>query len=138
MLAGLTLSACQSTPSSRRVALDIVESLDELPAADRDCMTKVIEDEYSDEELDAIADADGGIDFSGMTTTQMADAASPEWDRFVNDLGKCTGNTVPTDASPPDGSTPTDTSASADTSSSDDTSSDESTDTTATASTDAE
>jgi len=48
------LSACNSTPSARRVALDAIETLDNLSEAERECMRERVET-YSKDEVEAFA-----------------------------------------------------------------------------------
>ncbi len=52
LVAALGVSACNSDPSARRVAEDIINTLAD-PGAARDCMLEKL-DGYSDDELDEI------------------------------------------------------------------------------------
>jgi hypothetical protein len=49
------LSACNSTPSARRVALDAIETLDNLTEAERECMRRRVEN-YSKDQVEAFAE----------------------------------------------------------------------------------
>jgi hypothetical protein len=78
LVAVLGLSACQSDPSPKRVAQDLVQTLAETPA-EEECMLDVI-DEY---DLNALgADADGGDEAE-------QDAANAELAKFEDDLAAC-------------------------------------------------
>jgi hypothetical protein len=72
------LTGCMSTPSAKRVALDMIETLDISEAA-RDCMTEKVEG-YSEEELDDIAGL--AVDGNPQGTQQLQ--------QFENDLATCT------------------------------------------------
>jgi hypothetical protein len=78
LVAVLGLSACQSDPSAKRVAQDLVKTLAETPA-EEECMLDVI-DEY---DLDALgSDANDG-DEAEQT------AANAELAKFEDDLAAC-------------------------------------------------
>jgi hypothetical protein len=77
LVALVGLSACASTPSARRVALDVVESLD-VPDDVKECMRDSIE-AYDQDELQDIAEqADAGL---AEGTAAMS--------RFEADLAAC-------------------------------------------------
>jgi hypothetical protein len=60
LLAVVGLAACSSPPSARRVALDVVETLD-VSEAVKACMVDKIQTEYSEDELQQISEgADSG------------------------------------------------------------------------------
>ena len=78
LVAVLALSACQSDPSAKRVAQDLVKTLAETPA-EEECMLDVI-DEY---DLNALgSDADGGDEAEQV-------AANAELAKFEDDLAAC-------------------------------------------------
>lgn len=101
MVGVIGLTACgSSTPSNRRIAEDIIDSVDDLTDVERECMQLRL-DGYTDEQLEAINSQNQNVDFS----VENPDA-SPEWDAFVEDLASCQGVTsLPSDSSEPSGST---------------------------------
>jgi hypothetical protein len=74
------LAACNSTPSAKRVALDVIDTLDNLSETERECMRVKVEG-YSEDEIEAFAD---GAD---------KDPPDPEsqaaLDKFEADLADC-------------------------------------------------
>ena len=78
LVAVLGLSACQSDPSAKRVAQDLVKTLAQTPA-EEECMLDVI-DEY---DLDSLgSDANDGDEAE-------QDAANAELAKFEDDLAAC-------------------------------------------------
>lgn len=75
LVAGLGVAACNSDPSARRVAEDIINTLAD-PGAVRDCMLDKL-DEYSDDELDEI------------TASANDPGPGTAIDRFEADLAEC-------------------------------------------------
>lgn len=55
LVAVLGVSACSSSPSARRVALETVETLD-VPEPVKACMRTKIEEDYTQEQLEEIAE----------------------------------------------------------------------------------
>ncbi|HEX4980948.1 MAG TPA: hypothetical protein VFV63_04585 [Ilumatobacteraceae bacterium] len=76
------LAACNSTPSAKRVALDVIETLDNLTEAERQCMRTKVEKDYSQDEIQAIAE--------GADQTPPDPEAKAALDRFEADLADCT------------------------------------------------
>jgi hypothetical protein len=73
------LAACTSTPSARRVALDVIETLDADESV-KECMRGKVE-AYSQDELQAIADG---------AAESPPDAAQVEaLEQFEADLAEC-------------------------------------------------
>ena len=107
MVGVIGLTACgNSTPSNRRIAEDIIDSVDGLTDVERDCMHLRLAG-YTDEQLELINEQNKNVDFA----TENPDA-SPEWNEFVDDLASCQGVTslpsdssVPADVTEPTGST---------------------------------
>jgi len=56
LIAAFGFSACDSQPSAKRVAEDLVKSLPGATDAQRQCMLDKIEADYSGDELDKIGD----------------------------------------------------------------------------------
>jgi len=109
MVGVIGLTACgNSTPSNRRIAEDIIDSVDGLTDIERECMHRRL-DGYTDEQLEIINEQNKNVDFE----TENPDA-SPEWNEFVDDLASCQGVTsLPSESSvPADSSGPTETTAS--------------------------
>lgn len=78
------LPACTaSKPSARRVAEDIIGSVEGLTEAQRECMVGRL-DGYSDEELDVIGEENQNVDFSAENPD-----ASEGWQKFEADLAAC-------------------------------------------------
>ena len=75
------LAACNSTPSAKRVALDVIETLDHLTEAERKCMRTKVEEEYSQDEIEAFAE--------GSDETPPDPEAKAALDRFEADLADC-------------------------------------------------
>jgi hypothetical protein len=84
LVAVLGVSACTSTPSPRRVALDTIDSLD-LSAGDEACMKDVIAG-YSNDELEDIGDGNENLDF---TNENFRANATPEYQEYVDRLSAC-------------------------------------------------
>jgi len=85
----LLVTACSSTPSSKRVALDIVETM-EISDTQKQCLREKI-DGYDDAQLEAIGNAEENkaLDF---TDGNALDSATPELRAFVEDLRGCTAD----------------------------------------------
>lgn len=83
VIAILTLGACTSDPGARRVAQDIIKAeTEDDPSSDRrDCMLKVLEDDFTDEDLENITSQLG----STNTETQAeGQAALDEYDAALS------------------------------------------------------
>jgi hypothetical protein len=78
-LGGLT--ACNSTPSARRVALDVIETL-EVEEPVKECMRKKVEEEYSQDEIQAFAE--------GADQNPPDPESEEALDKFEADLATCT------------------------------------------------
>jgi hypothetical protein len=104
-----TLSACSSTPSNRRVVSDVIESL-QLPEAQEACMLAKLDENYSDDDLNAIAEENENWDPAGenWTTEQAREQASPSMLRYVADFQECTaeGGAAPASSQPTGSSEP--------------------------------
>jgi hypothetical protein len=74
------LSACNSTPSARRVAFDAIETLDNLTEAERECMRTKVEG-YTKDEVEAFAE---GADKNPPDTESLA-----ALEQFESDLESC-------------------------------------------------
>jgi uncharacterized lipoprotein len=74
VVALVPLSACASTPGAKRIALDVVDTLDADPAV-KECMRERIET-YDEDELQDIAERANDGDATQLTT-------------FENDLRAC-------------------------------------------------
>ena len=74
------LTACNSTPSAKRVALDVIET---LPVSDevKECMRNKVEQDYSQDEIQAFAE--------GADETPPDPEAKAALDRFEADLANC-------------------------------------------------
>jgi hypothetical protein len=74
------LAACNSTPSARRVALDVIET---LPVDDgvKQCMRQKVEEDYSQDEIQAFAD--------GANKNPPDPDAQAALDKFQADLADC-------------------------------------------------
>lgn len=83
----LALTACNSTPSAKRVALDIVETMG-VSDIQKQCLRDKI-DGYDDSTLEAIGNAEENqtLDF---TDPNVLENATPELQDFVEDLQGCT------------------------------------------------
>jgi hypothetical protein len=82
----LGLSACNSTPSHRRVVLDQIEALD-LPADQESCMIDVV-GTYDNGALDDIATAGENEDINWNLENALA-SGTPELQEFVERLRSC-------------------------------------------------
>jgi chorismate mutase len=78
LVAVLGASACSSSPSAKRVALETVETLD-VPEPVKECMRVKIEEEYTQEQLEDIA--------QGAASGDQADLES--LGVFQADLQRC-------------------------------------------------
>jgi hypothetical protein len=74
------LAACNSTPSARRVALDVIDTLDNLTEAERDCMRTKVE-AYTKDEVEAFAE--------GADEDPPDPEAQAALERFEDDLAEC-------------------------------------------------
>lgn len=85
----LALTSCSRTPSTKRVALDVVETFDDSVVNDdqKECMRERI-DEYDNSALEAIGEAqeNQALDFSDPDAFE---SATPELQQFVEDLRGC-------------------------------------------------
>jgi hypothetical protein len=100
----LALTACTGgNPSARRVAEDIIESVDGLTDEQRACMLARLED-YTDEQLDVINEQNQNVDFS----VENPDV-SEDYQAFQDDLAECRETTAaqPSGSSEPSASTET-------------------------------
>jgi hypothetical protein len=70
----VSLTACASTPGAKRIALDVVDTLDASPAV-KDCMRERIE-AYDEDDLQDIAELANDGDATQLT-------------QFENDLRAC-------------------------------------------------
>jgi hypothetical protein len=84
----LGLTACTSTPSAKAVAEDFVESIDGLTDAQRECMLEKLDTDYTNEELEAIGEANLNVDFDQPAATAV-ETATTEFQAFVADLQEC-------------------------------------------------
>ena len=81
LIAGLGVTACTSTPSAKRVAEDLINTLAETDA-ERDCMLEKV-DVYSKDELEQIGDdAENGDEAAKA-------AANAELDKLQAELESC-------------------------------------------------
>ncbi|MEJ7725243.1 MAG: hypothetical protein WKF64_13120 [Ilumatobacteraceae bacterium] len=80
----LALTACNSTPSAKRVALDIVETMDSISDTQKQCLREKI-DSYDSSALEEIGEAqeNQALDF---TDADALENATPELRAFVEDL----------------------------------------------------
>ncbi len=83
----LALTACNSTPSAKRVALDIVETMG-VSDTEKQCLRDKI-DGYDDSTLEAIGNAEENLALD-FTDQDVLDNATPELRAFVEDLRTCT------------------------------------------------
>lgn len=74
VIAILTLGACTSDPGARRVAQDIIKAeTEDDPSSDRrDCMLKVLEDDFTDEDLENITSQLGSTNTGTQAEGQAA------------------------------------------------------------------
>lgn len=82
LVAALGASACESDPSAKRVAEDLVKTLTKDQPEVRECMLEVI-DGYSKDELERIGDDANGGDLAAQAEANEA------LDRFEADLAAC-------------------------------------------------
>ena len=83
MIAVLTLGACTSDPGARRVAQDVIraETEDDTSSDRRDCMLKVLEDDFTNEQLENITDQLGS---SNTGTQAEGQAALDEYEAALS------------------------------------------------------
>ena len=84
LVAGVT--ACTSKPSAKAVAVDIVESIDGLAPAQRQCLLDKL-DGYSTDELEALGNANLDVDFD---QPDAVGHGTEDFQKFVADLATCT------------------------------------------------
>jgi hypothetical protein len=84
LVAGVT--ACTSKPSAKAVATDIVESMDDLAPAERQCLLDKL-DGYSSDELEALGNANLDVDFDQPDAVEHG---TEDFQKFVADLETCT------------------------------------------------
>ena len=77
-LGGLT--ACNSTPSARRVALDVIETLD-VDESVKECMRTKVEEDYSQETIEAFA--------KGADQNPPDEESVEALEAFRDDLAEC-------------------------------------------------
>jgi hypothetical protein len=82
----LGLTACTSTPSAKTVAQDYIESID-LEPDQESCMLDRL-DGYTNDQLEAIGEANVNVDFNQPAATAV-ESATPEFQAFVDDLQEC-------------------------------------------------
>jgi ABC-type glycerol-3-phosphate transport system substrate-binding protein len=85
LVAVLAVAACSSTPSAKAVAEDYVESIEGLSTEQRQCMLEKL-DGYSEDELEAIGNANLDVDFD---QADAVESATPEFQDFVENLNSC-------------------------------------------------
>jgi hypothetical protein len=93
-LGGLVLTGCGGgRPDSKRVALDVIETMGTdheggtLTEAQQLCMANKVENDYTEEELSAIGNANLELD---RPDADFETEGTPELQRFVADLAECT------------------------------------------------
>ena len=77
-LGGLT--ACNSTPSARRVAFDVIETLD-VSEPVKECMRRIVEEDYTQDEIQAFAE--------GADQNPPDEASVEALEQFRADLATC-------------------------------------------------
>lgn len=82
------------------MAEDIIETVDGLTDAQRDCMRQRLEDNYSSDDLEAINEENQNVDWEAEGAT-----GGERWQAFVADLAECRVDDSVADASEPDGTT---------------------------------
>ena len=114
--APLVATGCTgSTPSDKRVALDIVETMGEdfpggtLTDEQQQCMTDKI-DGYTEAELEAIGNAPENLALDPTDPSSSQAEGTPELQAFVADLQECTGEGTETPTSTSETGSTTDTS----------------------------
>jgi len=90
----LGFTACNSTPSDRRVVLDMIESLDQPAAAD-ECMNEVVGD-YSNDSIEQMAEQNADLAFDNP---DFVASGTEQYQEFVARLTACaeTGASVTTE-----------------------------------------
>lgn len=86
LIAVVGLGACTSNPSTETVARDIIESLQDVDDDAKQCMTDKIDEDYTNDQLDAIGNAN--IDFNSARPDTVA-AADEDMQAFIDDLRSC-------------------------------------------------
>ena len=86
VVAVIGLGACTSQPSAKAVVKDVIQGIDGLSETERTCMLDHV-DEYSEDELKVIGEANESVDFSApdAVDTQGTEA----FQKFVADLNGC-------------------------------------------------
>jgi hypothetical protein len=104
-LGGLVLTGCGGgRPDAKRVALDVIETMGTdhdggtLTDAQQVCMAEKVENDYTEEELSAIGNANLELD---RPDANFETEGTPELQAFVADLEECTaeGTETPTSTS---------------------------------------
>jgi hypothetical protein len=108
VLAAGALGACSSTPSNPTVVREVIESL-QLPDDQEQCMLDKLENDYTDDQINQIADDNEDWDPAGQGDTP-ADA-SEGMQLFIEDFHECTteggaagetsGSSTPTESTTP-------------------------------------
>jgi hypothetical protein len=98
VLALVGLSACTSVPSTRTVAEEIIQTLEGVSQDVKDCMAERLENNYTDDDLETIGEANPGFNSANPDVPQ-----TPELEAFIADLAECTEN--PTSGEPSDDTT---------------------------------
>jgi hypothetical protein len=88
VVAVIGLGACTSQPSEKAVVKDVIEGLDGLTDTERTCMLDHV-DNYSEDELKAIGEANETVDFSQPDAVD--DQGTEALQKFVTDLNGCMG-----------------------------------------------
>ena len=78
----LLAGACTGEPSAKAVTLDVIESLESVPQAAKDCMTEIVQG-MDNGELEDIANTDG--DFLSTAPEDVSD----EMQAFIDQLADC-------------------------------------------------
>jgi len=83
VIAVLALGACTSDPGARRVAQDIIkaETEDDPNSDRRDCMLKVLEEDFTDSDLEAITNQ---VNSSNTGTQAEGQAALDEYEAALS------------------------------------------------------
>ena len=88
VLGVLGLSACgTSTPSNERMANDIIETVDGLTDAERECMRARLDENYTGDDLEAINEENKNVDWEAEGAT-----GGEKWQALVADLQGCIGD----------------------------------------------
>jgi hypothetical protein len=84
----LGLTACTSTPSAKTVAKDYIESIPDLTDAQRQCMLNKLDNDYTNDQLEAIGEANLTVNFDQPAASAVS-TATTEFQNFVADLQEC-------------------------------------------------